>query len=127
MKRQAGSPSSKTGGTPVLRAPHTLARGGPYAEALEQNILSRLVALNHERAAEEKRGLIPSLRPDFQAPQSSDFSRRGKVVTIRRYHPRSKASTPLKKLKVESGNKIPVFQPSSFAFGYASFDFVIFS
>jgi hypothetical protein len=46
----------------------TLARGGPDAEALEQNILSRLVALNHERAAEEKRGLIRWLRPDFQAP-----------------------------------------------------------
>ena len=44
-----------------------LARGGPDAEALEQNILSRLVALNHERAAEEKRGLIRWLRPDFQA------------------------------------------------------------
>jgi hypothetical protein len=28
--------------------------------------LSRLVALNHERAAEEKRGLIRWLRPDYQ-------------------------------------------------------------
>ena len=45
-----------------------LARGGPDAEALEQAILTRLVALNHERAAEEKRGLIRWLRPDFQAP-----------------------------------------------------------
>jgi hypothetical protein len=45
-----------------------LARGGPDAEALEQIILTRLVALNHERAAEEKRGLIRWLRPDFQAP-----------------------------------------------------------
>ncbi|MDP3851042.1 MAG: hypothetical protein Q8Q59_11100 [Luteolibacter sp.] len=45
-----------------------LARGGPEAEALEQIILTRLVALNHERAAEEKRGLVRWLRPDFQAP-----------------------------------------------------------
>lgn len=45
-----------------------LARGGESAEALEQAILSRLVALNHERAAEEKRGLIRWLRPDYQAP-----------------------------------------------------------
>lgn len=45
-----------------------LARGGPDAEALEQAILTRLVALNHERAAEEKRGIIRWLRPDFQAP-----------------------------------------------------------
>ena len=46
----------------------TLARGGPDAEALEQQLLTRLVALNHERAAEEKRGLIRWLRPDYQAP-----------------------------------------------------------
>jgi hypothetical protein len=45
-----------------------LARGGAEAAALEQAILTRLVALNHERAAEEKRGLIRWLRPDFQAP-----------------------------------------------------------
>ncbi len=44
-----------------------LARGGPQAEALEQQILTRLVALNHERAAEEKRGHIRWLRPDYQA------------------------------------------------------------
>jgi hypothetical protein len=47
-----------------------LAQGGAEAEALEQAILTRLVALNHERAAEEKRGLIRWLRPDFQAPGS---------------------------------------------------------
>jgi len=45
-----------------------LARGGPDAEALEQQLLTRLVALNHERASEEKRGLVRWLRPDFQAP-----------------------------------------------------------
>ena len=45
-----------------------LAQGGPDAEALEQALLTRLVALNHERAAEEKRGLIRYLRPDYQAP-----------------------------------------------------------
>jgi len=45
-----------------------IARGGPAAESLEQQLLCRLVALNHERAAEEKRGLIRWLRPDYQAP-----------------------------------------------------------
>jgi hypothetical protein len=45
-----------------------LARGGPDAEALEQAILTRLVALNKERAAEEAKGLIRWLRPEFQAP-----------------------------------------------------------
>ena len=39
-------------------------------EAFEQAILSRLVALNHQRAAEEKRGLIRWLRPDYQAPNA---------------------------------------------------------
>ncbi len=53
-----------------------LARGGPEAEALEQEILTRLVALNHERAAEEKRGLIRWLRPEFQAPGQADPDQR---------------------------------------------------
>ena len=47
-----------------------LARGGESAEALEQELLTRLVALNHERAEEEKRGLIRWLRPEYQAPEA---------------------------------------------------------
>lgn len=35
----------------------------------DEEILERLVALNAERAAEEARGLIRWLRPDFQAPK----------------------------------------------------------
>jgi hypothetical protein len=35
------------------------------------SLLTRLVALNHARAAEEKRGLIRWLRPDYQNPNSS--------------------------------------------------------
>jgi hypothetical protein len=38
------------------------------ADLPDQEILARLVALNHERAAEEKRGLVRWLRPDFQNP-----------------------------------------------------------
>lgn len=41
------------------------------AAVLEQLILSRLVALNHKRAAEETRGLIRWLRPDYQAPATA--------------------------------------------------------
>jgi hypothetical protein len=37
----------------------------------DDEILERLVALNHERAAEEKRGLIRWLRPEFQATGGS--------------------------------------------------------
>ncbi len=36
---------------------------------LDETLLDRLVALNAERAAEEQRGLIRWLRPDFQNPQ----------------------------------------------------------
>ncbi len=38
--------------------------------AFDENILERLVALNAERAAEEARGLIRWLRPEFQNPQA---------------------------------------------------------
>ncbi|MER9485068.1 class I SAM-dependent DNA methyltransferase [Mesorhizobium sp. M0563] len=38
-------------------------------EQAEEDLLTRLVALNQERAAEEKRGLIRWLRPDYQRPK----------------------------------------------------------
>jgi hypothetical protein len=38
-------------------------------EAAEEELLTRLVALNLERHAEEKRGLVRWLRPDFQIPK----------------------------------------------------------
>lgn len=43
----------------------------PPDEEIEQEILTRLVALNHARAAEEKNGLIRYLRPDYQNPGKS--------------------------------------------------------
>ena len=38
------------------------------ANLSDEEILERLVALNHERAEEERRGLVRWLRPEFQAP-----------------------------------------------------------
>lgn len=38
-------------------------------EVAEEELLTRLVALNHERSAEEKRGLVRWLRPEFQKPR----------------------------------------------------------
>ena len=38
-------------------------------EAAEEELLVRLVALNQERAAEEKRGLVRWLRPEYQKPR----------------------------------------------------------
>ena len=52
------SPSEKMASDTFL-APMTLT---------DEEILERLVALNHERAEEEKRGLIRYLRPEFQNP-----------------------------------------------------------
>ncbi len=37
----------------------------------DEEILERLVALNHERAEEEKRGLVRWLRPEFQNPEGA--------------------------------------------------------
>jgi len=45
------------------------AYGWPH-DLSDEEILERLVALNHERAAEEQRGLIRWLRPEFQNPAS---------------------------------------------------------
>ena len=39
------------------------------ADLSDEEILARLVALNKERAAEEKRGLVRWLRPDYQIPR----------------------------------------------------------
>ena len=50
--------------------------GGSITEALEQELLTRLVALNHARAAEEKKGLIRWLRPDYQNPAKSNDGHR---------------------------------------------------
>jgi hypothetical protein len=49
----------------TLPSPHKSAD----QEAAEEKLLTRLVALNQERAAEEKRGLVRWLRPDYQIPK----------------------------------------------------------
>ncbi len=41
----------------------------PEQEAAEEELLARLVALNRERAAEERRGIVRWLRPDYQIPK----------------------------------------------------------
>lgn len=38
-------------------------------ERAEEELLTRLVALNHERVVEERRGLVRWLRPDYQIPK----------------------------------------------------------
>ncbi len=45
-------------------------------EQAREELLTRLVKLNHERAAEEKRGLIRWLRPDYQNPTKTSDGHR---------------------------------------------------
>ncbi|EJF08568.1 hypothetical protein O71_20202, partial [Pontibacter sp. BAB1700] len=53
-----------------LDASVAAAYGWP-ANLPEEEILERLVALNKERAAEEARGLVRWLRPEYQNPQGT--------------------------------------------------------
>ena len=43
----------------------------PEQAEAEEELLARLVALNAERAEEERRGLVRWLRPDYQAPEAA--------------------------------------------------------
>jgi len=54
-------------GKPGATAPSPHA--APEQEAAEQDLLGRLVRLNQERAAEEARGHVRWLRPEFQRPK----------------------------------------------------------
>ena len=51
----------------IVTTPRT--RRDAAKQALTDALLTRLVALNHERAAEEKAGTVRWLRPDYQNPQ----------------------------------------------------------
>lgn len=49
--------------------------------AFDEAVLKRLVALNAERAAEEARGLVRWLRPEFQAPDQQRAPEQGRLAT----------------------------------------------
>src|SRR3546814_6309072 len=50
------------------------------ADLADEEILERLVALNHARAAEERAGRVRWLRPEFQAPKEAVAARRPQQV-----------------------------------------------
>ena len=58
-------PSSRRMAGVIWRSRHKTPRHKTQ-DARQEELLTRLVALNHERAAEEKRGLIRWLRPEYQ-------------------------------------------------------------
>ena len=65
----------------------------------DEEILERLVALNAERAAEEARGLIRWLRPEFQAPQGAQ-EKQGQLTL-----PKDEDAKPAKKPKTAKASK----------------------
>jgi hypothetical protein len=72
---------------PLLRVAHgndAPADGQTREEAkraFDESVLGRLVALNAERAAEEARGLVRWLRPEFQNPGAAQAPEQGALVT----------------------------------------------
>jgi hypothetical protein len=63
----------------------------------DEEILERLVALNHERADEERRGIIRYLRPEFQNPQGQTQKQIAVADDEEEVKPKAKAK-PAKKL-----------------------------
>jgi MmeI, DNA-methyltransferase domain/MmeI, N-terminal domain/MmeI, helicase spacer domain/MmeI, target recognition domain len=49
----------------------------------DEEILERLVALNHERAAEEQQGLVRWLRPEFQNPEGTQPETQGELAATK--------------------------------------------
>ncbi len=64
------------------------------ADLSEEEILERLVALNHERAAEEREGKVRWLRPEFQAPKVAEGAKKAKQVESELVAAESKAKKP---------------------------------
>ena len=49
----------------------------------DEQILEKLVALNHKQAQEEKRGIVRYLRPEFQKKQAQESRSRKQVASSR--------------------------------------------
>jgi len=79
------------------------------ARAFEEAILERLVALNAERAAEEARGLILWLRPEFQQRGATPAPRQSELETETRAADEAGAATAAK-LKPKPWPKDPIDQ-----------------
>ncbi len=71
------------------------------ADLGDEDILERLVALNHERAAEESAGNVRWLRPEFQAPRAAAPAKKAEQIEAELVHvegpdkkPRVRAALP---------------------------------
>ncbi|MCG6158316.1 class I SAM-dependent DNA methyltransferase [Rubinisphaera margarita] len=74
-------------------------------ELTDEEILEKLVALNHERAAEEEQGLIRWLRPEFQNPQGQQATQ--KKLGIKEDAPEPAAAKPAKVKKATWPKSLP--------------------
>ncbi|WP_320109209.1 class I SAM-dependent DNA methyltransferase [Mangrovibrevibacter kandeliae] len=78
-------------------------------EAAEEELLTRLVALNQERAAEEARGLVRWLRPDYQIPKlGHKVARPGAETQIEAEIPLAASGETLPKLPDDVFDRIKV-------------------
>lgn len=64
------------------------------ATLTDAEILERLVALNAERAAEEKRGIIHWLRPEYQAAQQHGRTKQNELTLPEGEAPKKKSAKP---------------------------------
>lgn len=76
-----------------------------HREVFTQMVLTRLVALNHERAAEEKRGQIRYLRPDYQNPTAAPTATQS-TLAIPEASPKSKIKNSPVGASAKSGQKL---------------------
>jgi hypothetical protein len=64
------------------------------ADLTDEEILERLVALNHERAAEERDGRVRWLRPEFQAPKQAAAAKKAQQIEADLVAAEEKAKKP---------------------------------
>ncbi|WP_340120088.1 DNA methyltransferase [Pelagibius sp. 7325] len=76
-----------------LDAAVAAAYGWP-ADLSDEEILERLVALNHQRAAEEREGKVRWLRPEFQAPKQAEAAKKARQVEAELLPGEEKAKKP---------------------------------
>ena len=72
----------------------------------DDEILHRLVDLNRERAAEEARGLVRWLRPDYQNPQGRAVAARGEQGALDIGPTDTSAKTPWPKARPDQNNAV---------------------
>jgi predicted RNA binding protein with dsRBD fold (UPF0201 family) len=74
----------------------------------DEEILERLVTLNAERTAEEQRGLIRWLRPDFQNPDTGEKKQKDLTIGTDSDDQPGKAAKPKKKAAKAKAKKLPL-------------------